>query len=69
MYSSKQPPACVDRVWTKSSYSGTGDDCVETTPLAEGVGVRDSKNPGGGYLTFSRSEWAAFLGGIKAGEL
>ncbi len=36
--------------WRKSSYSGGVNDeqCVELGRLAPGVGVRDSKDPGGG---------------------
>ena len=59
--------------WRKSSFSGTGGsgggDCVEVAALADGtVGVRDSKNPRGGALRFTRSEIAAWVAGCKAGE-
>ncbi|MET8159309.1 DUF397 domain-containing protein [Sphaerisporangium sp. NPDC005289] len=30
------------------------------------VGVRDSKNPGGGVLACASGEWSAFLAGVKA---
>lgn len=30
--------------------------------------VRDSKDPNGPVLTFSRDEWLAFIGGVRAGE-
>jgi Domain of unknown function (DUF397) len=30
--------------------------------------VRDSKDPAGGVLVFTRAEWLAFLGGAKDGE-
>jgi hypothetical protein len=30
--------------------------------------VRDSKDPTGPILRFTREEWAAFLGGAKEGE-
>jgi hypothetical protein len=33
------------------------------------VAVRDSKNPGGGMLAFSRSEWRVFIGQVKGGDL
>jgi hypothetical protein len=48
--------------WRKSSYSGGGNDCVEVALLAEHVGVRDSKNPGGGALNVSTQGWRALLG-------
>jgi len=55
-------------VWLKSSRSYGSGDCVEVRALNGGVGVRDSKNPDGPALSFSRREWAAFLAGAKAGE-
>lgn len=32
------------------------------------VMVRDSKNPTGPALTFTRDEWRAFLGGVQDNE-
>jgi hypothetical protein len=60
-------------VWRKSSYSGNGgSDCVEVADnlVAEHgiVLVRDSKDPAGPVLTFTRTEWTAFLHGTAAGE-
>jgi len=54
--------------WRKSSTSD-GGDCVEVTPLRDGVGVRDSKDPAGPVLRFSRSEWRAVVQGAKNGEV
>jgi len=48
--------------WRTSSYSESGN-CVEVT-MGDGARVRDSKNPAGPVLSFSRSEWAAFTGRI-----
>lgn len=36
--------------------------------LTNGVAVRDTKNPDGGTLIFTRAEWDAFIGGAKDGE-
>ena len=49
--------------WRKSSYSGNGgSNCVEVASSLPGVvAVRDSKNPDGPILTFSRDEWANFI--------
>jgi hypothetical protein len=42
---------------------------VELAQLGVGtVGVRDSKDPGGGVLRFTRSEIDAFVKGVQAGE-
>jgi hypothetical protein len=53
--------------WRKSSHSGQ-ENCLVVRPAAGGVEVRDSKNPGGAVLAFTRDEWLAFVAGAKAGE-
>ena len=56
-------------VWRKSSYSsGSGGQCVEVADFDVAVGVRDSKNPTGPALSFSRDEFAAFIGAVKGGR-
>jgi hypothetical protein len=51
--------------WRKASYSG--GNCVEVARHLPGVvAVRDSKNPAGPALVFSRDEWAAFTASVKA---
>jgi hypothetical protein len=59
-------------VWAKSSFSNNGGNCVEVSrSLLDTTGVlvvRDSKNPDGGQLRFTPSEWTAFLKGAAAGE-
>jgi len=56
--------------WIKSSYSGpTGGNCVEVAFLPEGdVAVRNSRQPDGTALVFTRTEWEAFLAGAHDGE-
>ena len=49
--------------WRTSSYS-TNTNCVEVA-MGDGARVRDSKNPSGPELKFSRAEWAAFTGRIS----
>jgi len=66
MYSTTRPSDFDG--WRKSSHSGK-EECVEVKALEGGVGVRDSKNPDGGVLRFSREAWGVFLTRIKAGEL
>ncbi|WP_109522994.1 MULTISPECIES: DUF397 domain-containing protein [Nocardia] len=54
--------------WFKSTRSGAGKDCVEVAFLdADHVGVRDSKNPGGGALVFTPREWDAFTARVTGG--
>jgi hypothetical protein len=55
-------------VWRTSSHSGSGDQCVEVSALGSGDhAVRDSKDVTGPVLLFSRREWHAFVGAVKAG--
>lgn len=55
-------------VWKKSTFSESGGECVEVAMTQGGVLVRDSKNPAGPVLWFTRLEWIAFLYGVLAGE-
>jgi Domain of unknown function (DUF397) len=55
--------------WRKSRRSGQLGNCVETAALHGGeVAVRNSRDPDGPALIFSRDEMAAFLAGAKDGE-
>jgi hypothetical protein len=48
--------------WVRSSFSFANGNCVEVAELSGGsVGIRDSRDPGGPVLRFTRAEWAAFL--------
>jgi hypothetical protein len=56
-------------VWRKSTRSGGScDNCVEVAFVDNAIAVRDSKNPGGAALVYTRDEWDAFVGGVKDGE-
>jgi hypothetical protein len=58
--------------WRKSSRSANDDppdNCVEIATFPDGVvAQRDSKNRTGPVLMFPPDEWAAFTGGVQAGE-
>jgi hypothetical protein len=47
-----------------SSYSNPSDCVAVARPAGHGVAVKDSKDPSGPSLEFSRGEWAAFLADI-----
>ncbi|MEU0520584.1 DUF397 domain-containing protein [Streptosporangium sp. NPDC006007] len=54
--------------WRTSSLSGSNGQCVQVAFIDSRVAVRDSKDPRGSVLIFTRSEWHAFAGGIRLGE-
>jgi hypothetical protein len=56
------------RGFRKSSFCGeTG--CVEVAVLPDLIAVRDSKREDDSpVLTFTPSEWEAFVAGVKVGE-
>lgn len=57
--------------WKTSTWSGpNGGDCVEVNLQVPGVvGLRDSKCPGGGVLSFGTREWRVFLAAVRNGRL
>lgn len=57
-------------VWRKSTFSSEGSsNCVEIAFGDDGsIFIRDSKDPSGPSLTFTESEWDAFVAGAKDGE-
>ncbi|MGH3898007.1 MAG: DUF397 domain-containing protein [Pseudonocardiaceae bacterium] len=65
----KVPPPPATASWQKSSASSPNTiDCAEVTRRQEHVWVRDSKNPLGPVLGFTREGWAAFVVGVQRDE-
>ncbi|MFE4519813.1 DUF397 domain-containing protein [Kitasatospora sp. NPDC056783] len=61
----------TDPVWTKSSYSSNGGNCVEVAGNLSATGVvpvRDSKDPYGPSLAFSLEGFSAFVSAVKIGQ-
>lgn len=54
--------------WRKSSRPCGNGACVEVARTTNSVFLRDSEDPTGPLLAFSKGEWAAFVCGIKAGD-
>jgi hypothetical protein len=54
--------------WRTSRRSGGQGNCVEVADTPAAVGVRDSKDPSGPVLVFARSQWQAFVDGVKSGD-
>lgn len=52
--------------WRKSEASAA-TDCVEVAFVGQSVLVRNSKDPAGPVLSFTHSEWTAFLTGARNG--
>jgi hypothetical protein len=57
--------------WRKSSYSqgNAQGECVEVSTNTPALLIRDSKNPGGPSLAFSRREIGRLAYRIKAGRV
>ena len=56
--------------WRKSQASNPSGSCVEIAELPGGqAAVRNSRDTSGPALVYPRAELAAFLLGIKTGEL
>jgi hypothetical protein len=58
-------------VWTKSTYSGATNDCIEVAAgqLVGAMPVRDSKVPAGPAVVFGDTSWGVFVDAVKGGQL
>lgn len=56
--------------WHKSRRSNPSGNCVELAvlPAGAGVAVRNSRDPHGPALIYTRDEIVAFLGGVRDGD-
>lgn len=55
--------------WRKSSASNPSGNCVEAAALPDGsVALRNSREPDGAALVYTRAEIEAFLAGVRNGE-
>ncbi|MFD4139310.1 MULTISPECIES: DUF397 domain-containing protein [unclassified Streptomyces] len=56
-------------IWIKSSRSNATGNCVEMACLPGGyVAVRNSRDPQGPALVYTRDEIAAFVAGAREGD-
>jgi hypothetical protein len=53
--------------WVKSTSCSAGT-CVEVAKVGDEYLIRDSKRPEVTPLSFTESEWVAFVEGVTAGE-
>ncbi|GAA1894871.1 DUF397 domain-containing protein [Streptantibioticus ferralitis] len=56
--------------WHVSSYSGSGNNCVEHGRLPNGThAVRDTKDREGGALMFTADAWSSFIEFAKTQDI
>lgn len=58
-----------DVEWRKARRSHGGYECIEVALLPDGsIGMRNSRDPNGAALVYTREEMSAFIAGAQAGE-
>ena len=62
-----KPPTVQELNWHVAQKCN-GGACIQVAPHGEQIVIGDSKNPGGPILTYTRSEWHAFVDGIREGD-
>jgi Domain of unknown function (DUF397) len=56
-------------IWQKSGRSGPNGNCVECAALPDGgVAVRNSRDPQGPALVYTKAEIEAFIQGVRDGD-
>lgn len=55
-------------VWIKAQASTSYGQCVQVASARGGVAMRDSKDPDGPILLYTRTEFKAFLDGARNGD-
>ncbi|WP_405620351.1 DUF397 domain-containing protein [Streptomyces sp. NBC_00076] len=57
--------------WTKSSYSGGNNNCIEVAhgAVPAALPVRDSKRPAGPAVVFGDTTWGVFVDALKRGDV
>jgi hypothetical protein len=61
------PPTLGNLSW-RVARKCDGGSCIRVASSADMIVIGDSKNPDGLLLSYSRSEWAAFVEGVRQGD-
>jgi Domain of unknown function (DUF397) len=64
---SSLPPDLGGLSWRVARKCNAGS-CIRVATSGNNVVIGDSKSPEGPVLTYSRSEWATFVEGIRHGD-
>jgi hypothetical protein len=59
--------SAASTAWIKSNRCET-NTCVEVSLGSERILVRNSADPAGAIVSFTRDEWVAFVGGVRDGD-
>ena len=59
-------PDLTGITWRKAHLSGSSGSCVEVARVGGVIAVRDSKDPQGPALVFSRTDWHGFTTRLTA---
>ena len=54
--------------WLKARSSTANGQCLEIAAAVGNIAIRDSKDPDGPILVYTRSEFGAFVEGARNGE-
>lgn len=69
LFNGMRSSSLASAVWIKSSHSNATGNCVEMAALPDGrVAVRNSRDPEGPALVYTREEIAAFVAGARDGD-
>ncbi len=64
---SSDPSNYTNLTW-RTARRCDGGTCVQVAVDKGMVLIRDSKNPNGSVLVYSRADWANFVGAVKKGR-
>jgi predicted secreted Zn-dependent protease len=67
MRARSKPPMLAELNW-QVARECNGGSCIRVAPQGEQVVIGDTKNPDGPIPTYSRTEWHAFVDGIRQGD-